>query len=116
MELSPCRCALDGKHIRTKCPAHGESLFFHFKRYHSYVLLALVDFRFLWVQVGALGAASDSQFRNMSALKHAVIPNNIGIPDLNFCLVTTVRCRIIGGNAFALNEWKEKPFAATWRL
>ena len=32
--------ALDGKHIRIRCPANGGSQFLNFKGYHSIVLLA----------------------------------------------------------------------------
>ena len=45
--------ALDGKHIRIRCPASGGSQFYNYMGYHSIVLLALVDAnnRFTWVQV-----------------------------------------------------------------
>ena len=43
--------ALDGKHIRIRCPANGGSQFFNCTGYFSIVLLALVDsnHRFTWV-------------------------------------------------------------------
>ena len=49
--------ALDGKPIHIRCPANGGSKFYNYKEYHSIVLHALVDanYRFTWVQVGALG-------------------------------------------------------------
>ena len=50
--------ALDGEHIRIRCPASEGSQFYNYKGYHSIVLLTLVDanYRFTctWVQVGAL--------------------------------------------------------------
>ena len=47
--------ALDGKHIRVRCPANGGSQFYNYKWYDSIVPLALVDanYRLTWVQVGA---------------------------------------------------------------
>ena len=55
--------AFDGKHIRIRCPANGASQFYNYKGYHSIVLLALFDgnYRFMWVRVGAPGAAADAQ-------------------------------------------------------
>ncbi|XP_016657859.1 uncharacterized protein LOC107883044 [Acyrthosiphon pisum] len=38
-----CVAAIDGKHVRVKAPAHKGSEFFNYKKYHSVVLLALVD-------------------------------------------------------------------------
>ena len=35
--------ALDGKHIRIRCPANGGSQFYNYRGHHSIVLLALVD-------------------------------------------------------------------------
>ena len=75
--------ALDGKHIRIRCPANGGSQFYNYKGYHSIVLLGLVDanYRFTWVQVGPPGAASDAQLWNESTLWDAVITNSIDIPQ-----------------------------------
>jgi hypothetical protein len=109
--------ALDGKHIRIKCPVHGGSKYYNYKGYHSIVLLALVDanYKFLWVQVGAPGSASDAQLWNDSSLREAIIENTIVLPDPE-PLPADDRAMpyfIIGDNAFALKEWMMKPFAAT---
>ena len=51
--------AVDGKHIRIRCP---DTDAYHYKNYYSVVLLAAVDsdYRFLCVDVGSEGRASDS--------------------------------------------------------
>ena len=74
--------ALDGKHIRIRCPANRGSQFYNYERYHSIVLLAHVDanYRFTWVQFGAPGAASDAQLWNELTLRDAVKTNSIDIP------------------------------------
>ena len=109
--------ALDGKHIRIRCPAKGGSQFYNYKGYHSIVLLALVDahYRFLCIQVGSPGAASDSQLWNMSALQDAVMANSIGLPASE-PLPSDDRPMpylIIADNAFALQEWLMKPFVSS---
>ena len=60
--------ALDGKHIRIRCPANRGCQFYNYKGYHSIVLLALVDanYSFTRVQVGAPGAASDRHCETQS--------------------------------------------------
>jgi hypothetical protein len=75
--------ALDGKHIAIKCPRNGGSLYFNYKKFHSIVLLAMVDadYKFVWVDCGANGSSSDAQVFNGCELKAAVYDNTIGFPD-----------------------------------
>lgn len=54
--------AIDGKHVRIKCPGKSGSLFFNYKEYFSVVLLALVDAdcKFIAVDVGSYGREGDA--------------------------------------------------------
>ena len=80
------------------------------------MLLALVDANhlFTWVQVGAPGAASDTQLWNELTLRDAVFTNSIDISQQEPLPVDKrpIPYFIIGDNAFALNEWMLKSFAA----
>ena len=107
--------AIDGKHIAIQCPKNGGSAYFNYKGFHSLVLLALVDadYKFLWINVGAEGGASDAQLFNHCELKEALESGDLGLPapeplphddeDMPFF--------VIGDDAFALRTWMMKPFS-----
>ncbi|XP_062567550.1 putative nuclease HARBI1 [Saccostrea cucullata] len=75
--------ALDGKHIAIKCPRNGGSLYYNYKGFHLLILMGLVDadYKFIWVDVGANGSASDATVFNNSELKDVVENHNIGFPE-----------------------------------
>jgi len=59
------------------------SLYYNYKGYFSVILMALVDanYKFIWVNVGANGSASDSQVFNHSELRTMLEEDNLGLPD-----------------------------------
>ena len=61
-----CIGAIDGKQVMIQCPFNSGSLFYNYKLYFSVVLLgvALADYRFVMVDVGAYGNSSDSDVLN----------------------------------------------------
>jgi hypothetical protein len=77
-----CLGALDGKHIAIKKPPNSGSLYYNYKGFYSVILMALVDakYRFLWVEMGANGAASDAQIYNASHLKEMLDDGTLGVP------------------------------------
>ncbi|XP_054763663.2 uncharacterized protein LOC129270291 [Lytechinus pictus] len=75
--------ALDGKHVSCKCPPNSGSLYYNYKGFYSVVLMALVDadYRFIWVDIGGMGSASDAQIYNASELRECVEDGSLGLPD-----------------------------------
>ena len=120
-----CIGALDGKHVRIQCPTHGGSLFYNYKKFHSFILMALCDanYNFLYVDVGAEGGAGDGGTWNRCGLAMAISNKTAGLPE-DECLpydTETIPYHIVGDDAFALNTWLMKPYSnrnqnATQRL
>ncbi|XP_068726261.1 uncharacterized protein [Montipora capricornis] len=108
--------AIDGKHVAIRKPAKSGSWFYNYKGLFSIVMLALVgpDYKFLYVDVGARGAASDAQIYNNSELKACMEDNSIGFPDPEILPRDNqdpIPFFVVGDDAFALNTYMMKPFA-----
>ena len=107
--------AIDGKHIACRCPPKSGSLYFNYKGFYSIVLLALVDadYKFLWVDLGGAGSASDAQIYNNSELRECVEDGTLGFPEPEPLPNDTedVPYFFVGDDAFALRPTMMKPFS-----
>jgi len=74
--------AIDGKHIKIKKPSKSGSVYFNYKGFFSIALMGIVDadYRFLWVHVGAEGAASDAGIYNRSSIEPDLHEGRLGFP------------------------------------
>ena len=109
-----CLGALDGKHVRMKCPAKAGSLFYNYKQFHSIVLLALVDanYKFIVIDVGSAGREGDAAIFQTSSLAEMMrnntlqIPNPAKLPKSNDIFPYT----IVGDEAFPLQTNIMRPY------
>lgn len=78
-----CIGALDGKHVRVKCPQNSGSMFYNYKKYFSIVLQAAVDahYRFIVIDVGGYGKQSDGGTFHASDLYRALIEKRLQLPE-----------------------------------
>nr|XP_039248879.1 protein ALP1-like [Styela clava] len=77
-----CIGALDGKHVRIKCPPNSGSEFYNYKGYFSIVLLAVCDaqYRFVIVDIGNSGRHSDGGVFSNSRLGKGFDQSILNIP------------------------------------
>ena len=106
--------ALDGKHVAIKKPPHGGSFYYNYKGFNSIVVIALVDagYKFLYVDVGAEGGASDGGTWNHCTLHEAietgraVLPDPAPLPHDD----RPLPYHIVGDDAFAMTTSLMKPY------
>lgn len=108
--------AIDGKHIRIKCPESGGSHFFNYKSYNSIVLFALVDanYKFLYVDIGTNGRVGDAGVYAKSKLKTCLtdrsilnIPAEKKLPNVP----STTPFVVLADDAFPLSYNVMKPYS-----
>jgi hypothetical protein len=56
--------AINGKHVKIRCPNNSGFLYFNYKDYFSIILLAMVDanYKFIAIDVGSFGREGDAEF------------------------------------------------------
>ncbi|XP_043475953.1 putative nuclease HARBI1 [Leptopilina heterotoma] len=110
-----CIGALDGKEIAISAPPDTGSLFFNYKKFFSFKLLAICDAhcRFTWIEAGDCGSVSDLiSFRNTDFHK-AILNDELNIPPS--CLLPRSNIKMphffIGDEIFTCQKHLMIPFA-----
>ena len=105
---------VDGKHIRIEKPRNTGSTFYNYKGYFSIVLLGMCDsdYKFIYVDVGAEGKASDGGiWNNCSFTEHLLDPANpLDIPKPDHLNHVTTPYYFAGDSAFKLLPNMMKPY------
>lgn len=106
--------AIDGKHIAIRKPANSGSLYINYKKFFSIVLMGVVDanYRFIWVEVGANGSASDAQIFQSCEFRTKLDTGEHNLPQpepITGCK-KNLPYFLVGDDAFPMREWLMKPF------
>lgn len=111
-----CLGAIDGKHVNVTAPPKSGSLYFNYKKTFSIILLALVDadYRFINIQVGDFGRASDGGVYSGSDLGIGMETKTLQVPA--DCLLPgsghqgPMPYTMVGDTAFPLKTYLMRPF------
>ncbi|CAF4935682.1 unnamed protein product [Pieris macdunnoughi] len=105
-----CVGAIDGKHIRITCPPNAGSKYYNYKKYHSIILLAVVDadYCFTFIDVGAPGREGDAAFGLNKNVMRPFSLRNITTPKKIYNYRLSRARRFVEECAFGIlsNKWR----------
>lgn len=109
-----CIGALDGKRVLIAKPRNSGSDYYDYKGHFSLIMMALVDadYKFLYVDVGACGRASDGGVWDKCTLKTALENDSVNVPGVQNLPFSGRHCPyvIVGDDAFPLKTYLMKPY------
>ncbi|XP_045480414.1 protein ALP1-like [Harmonia axyridis] len=113
-----CLGAVDGKHIRIIKPCHSGSMFFNYKDYFSFVLLAVVDseYRFIYISIGSYGKECDSTILKNSTFWQKFNDGSLNIPNpkpVHETIHEEMPYVLIGDEGFSLTPNLLRPYGGT---
>ncbi|XP_050312544.1 uncharacterized protein LOC126747785 [Anthonomus grandis grandis] len=107
-----CIGAIDGKHALIKKPSLSGSSFFNYKKIFSIVLMAIVDYKFITIDVGSMGRFSDGNIFGSSVLAKKLKNNTLNIPPASLIPIIDdpMPYVFVGDEAFPLCENLMRPY------
>ena len=107
--------ALDGKHVRIRCPNNSGSFYHNYKGFFSMVLMAICDahYRFIMFDFGQYGSNNDSGILINSAMGKQLEQNALGIPSaacLDGCKYDPLPYFLVGDEIFPLKTYLMRPY------
>lgn len=115
-----CVGAIDGKHIRMKCPASSGSQFYNYKNYFSIHLQAIVDakYKFMTVDIGAYGRQSDSNVLTNSNIFTYLEAGTFPLPPPRQFLNSNITLPyvLLGDQGYPLKEYLMRPYPTDMRM
>ncbi|KAL7724570.1 hypothetical protein ACLKA6_002500 [Drosophila palustris] len=105
-----CFGAMDGCHIEVKPPTKNKVDYHNYRKWYSTVLFALVDYRFIYINVGAPGRVHDSQPYEQSKLKQLVGKSSLFEENSKIISGVSVPVVILGDSAFKFTRNVMKPY------
>lgn len=84
-QMPNCFGAVDGKHVRLKCPPNSGSCYYNYKKYFSIVLMAICDHRYIFklVDIGAYRGNSDGGVFDASVIGKNLKNEQLNLPKAN---------------------------------
>ena len=108
--------AIDGKHVRVRNPPRSGSRYFNYKKFYSIVMLAVADanYKFLYMEVGAVGSECDAGIYAQSKLAELMCDNKANFPAPQMLpddsSGVNVPYFLLGDDAFKLEPHMMKPY------
>ena len=103
--------AIDGKHVIVQCPPRGGSMFFNYKKFHSIVLMPVVDANYQFTMVDVGGRLSDGSVFSSSKIGIAMDKKFLNLPSSRLLPQTSIESSyIFVGDAFPLKPYMMKPY------
>lgn len=110
-----CLGAVDGKHVRIIKPPKTGLLYYNYKMFFSIVLLAICNsnYKFIFIDVGSYGKASDSQIFRNSVFFKKLEDNSLNIPSSTAITEngSPLPLVFIGDEAFGISNFIQRPFS-----
>lgn len=108
-----CLGAVDGKHIRIRCPNAAGSNFYNYKGFHSIILMGVVNrnYEFLYINAGAEGKTADGGCWRQCEFAKAMDKERLNLPsDIVLEDHQEIPCHLIGDDAFPMGKRLLKPY------
>ena len=107
--------ALDGKHVRIRCPHNSGTLYHNYKGFFSLVLLACCDAKYCFTlfDIGQYGSNNDSGVLLNSDMGKRFAANLMNLPEpdtLPGCAYDPLPYFLVGDEIFPLKEWLMRPY------
>lgn len=109
-----CLGAIDGKHVKIMKPWNSGSIYFNYKHYFSFVLMAVVNanYEFLYCDVGAEGQTADGGSWNACDLNKYMEKGLLTFPpDIKISNDVMIPCHFVADDAFPMGERILKPYS-----
>ncbi|CAF3863201.1 unnamed protein product [Rotaria sordida] len=106
-----CIGSIDGTHISIEPPIGEETDYFNYKKFHSIILLGVVDasLKFSYVNIGAPGRCNDAFVYNRSTL-FEVMQNPVYAQNCLTVNNVKIQAHLIADSAFPLSNNLMKPY------
>ena len=104
--------AVDGKHVKIFAPPNSGTVYYNYKQFFSFVILAVSDAKanFIFVDVGQEGASNDSGIFNRSKMHKLMEQGRLNLPQPPRADPIECGFHLLGDDAFGQTATLFKPY------